>query len=245
MNPIFPQGASMADVLVLQHVECEGLGSIQSALERAGLHSEHVPIFRGATIPSDLSQHRALVVMGGPMSVYEQERYSHLADELRLLRKAVDAGQPVLGICLGSQLLAAALGGTVTSSRPKEIGWYDVRLSAAAAADPLFSGLPRELTAFHWHGDQFSLPPGAVLLASSAVTPHQAFRYGRSAYGLLFHLEVTQSAIETMLNIFADEVRAEEIDVQAILSSKGNLVELERIGSTVFDRWASLVKACG
>lgn len=233
----------MADVLVLQHVECEGLGSIQSALDRAGLSTETVPIFRGAAIPSDLNEHRGLIVMGGPMSVYEQDRYSHIRDELRLIGTAVAANKPVLGVCLGSQLLAAALGGTVTSNRPKEIGWYEVRLTAAAASDALFAGLPQELVPFHWHGDIFSLPPGAVSLAASALTPHQAFRYGRSAYGLLFHMEVTQPAIRTMLDTFADEVRTEGIDAQSILrNAGGNLAKLDPVGSRVFDRWAGLLK---
>src|SRR5262245_60130725 len=113
----------MADVLVLQHAVCEGLGSIRRTLNNAGLIAKHVRVFEGEAVPVDLGTAHALIIMGGPMSVYEQELYPFLQDELRLLERAVGANKPVLGVCLGSQLLAAMLGARVTKGEQAEIGW--------------------------------------------------------------------------------------------------------------------------
>ena len=128
--------------------------------------------------------------MGGPMGAYEDDAHPWLADEKRLLREAVEAGHPVWGVCLGAQLLAAALGAHVYPGAEAEVGLLDVELTPAAADDPVFSVLPPTFPALQWHGDTFDLPPGATLLASSPAYANQAFVYGR-AYALQFHLEVS------------------------------------------------------
>src|SRR5581483_10588698 len=128
-----------------------------------------------------------------------------------------EAEKPVLGVCLGSQLLAAALGSNVRPSGRQEIGWYQVALSVEPKDDSLFSDAPPMFQAFHWHGDIFDLPAGAVPLASSRMTPLQAFRYGNNAYGLLFHMEVTPEIAGSMVKGFSDELAREGIDPQTII----------------------------
>lgn len=149
----------MREVLVLQHVACEGPSAIGDALQRRGVPLRIVHAYAGEPIPATLAAEGALVVMGGPMGVYDADRYPHLRDELRLIEDALRRGRPVLGVCLGSQLLATALGARVYPSGGKEIGWYRVDLTDAATSDGLFHGVPRCFTALHWHGDVSTCRP--------------------------------------------------------------------------------------
>src|SRR5262247_282272 len=165
---------SKATACILQHVACETAAAIGDALQRQGIAQRVVRIFAGEPVPRELTDD-ALVVMGGPMGVYESDRYPHLLDELRLIEDALRRERPLIGVCLGSQLVAAALGARVYPGGFKEIGWYPVELSTAAQDDPLFGDVPRRFTPLVWHGDVFDLPRGAVSLASSALTAHQAF----------------------------------------------------------------------
>ena len=138
--------------------------------------------------------------------------------------------------------MAAALGAPVTKGARKEIGWYPVRLAAAAAEDRLWSGAPREFMALHWHGDVFELPSGAIKLASSELTSHQAFRYGKFAYGLLFHLEMTAAMIEDLAAAFGDELREAGGEPSGLAAQSAiHCDKAEEIGASVFGRWARLV----
>jgi len=176
------------------------------------------------------------------MSVYDRDRHPFLRDEIRLIEEALKGEIPVLGVCLGSQLLAAALGAPVTPGGRKEIGWYRVDLTPEGRNDPLWAGLEPSFTAYHWHGDIFTLPAGTVSLASSDQTSHQAFRYGRSAYGVLFHMEVTETMIRDMVDTFREELRQAELDGARIVEQAGrHLPRLRKIGGTVFSRWAARV----
>jgi GMP synthase (glutamine-hydrolysing) len=232
----------MSKIWILQHTACETLGTIADALEAEALAWQYVRVFEGKPVPAEIGDAGGLIVMGGPMGVYEQDRYPHLKDELRLIESALKAGKPLLGVCLGSQLLAAVLGANVTKGVRKEIGWYPIRLSQTASEDRLWSGLGRDLTVLHWHGDVFDLPAGAVNLASSELTAHQAFRYGNSAYGLLFHLEMTAEMAAGMAAEFGDELREAGGDASRLeAQSAVNCGRLEAIGETVFSRWARLV----
>jgi GMP synthase (glutamine-hydrolysing) len=229
------------EVIVLQHVACEHLGSIAEALASEQLQPRYVRVDLGESVPATLGDAAGLIVMGGPMSVYEQDRLPHLRDELRLLESALREDRPILGVCLGSQLLAAALGAKVYPGVRKEIGWYDVSLTPAATHDALWNAAPAIFPAFHWHGDQFDLPTDATWLASSAITPHQAFRYGSNAYGILFHMEVQTELVEAMLRSFADEVQAcggSEITIRS--ETTKYLPSLHTIGQTIYRRWAKL-----
>lgn len=233
-----------AEIIVLQHAACEALGTIEEALRAKGLRTRFVRPFAGEPIPDEVHDAKGLIVMGGPMGVYEQERYPYLRDELRLIERTVTANKPVLGVCLGSQLLAHALGGKVSKRTQKEIGWYPVRLTDEAVIDPLWADVPREFAAFHWHGDVFSLPPGATPLASSALTEQQAFRYGTKAYGLLFHLEVTEPLIDGMVRTFREELEETGIDSEAILlRTREHLPTLQAVGALVFNHWTRMVES--
>ena len=233
-----------AEIIVLQHAACEALGTIEWALQSKRLRIRYVRPFSDEPIPDEINDAKGLIVMGGPMGVYEQEQYPYLRDELRLIERTVSANKPLLGVCLGSQLLAHALGGKVSKRTQKEIGWYPVRLTDEAVIDPLWAGVPREFTAFHWHGDVFSLPLGTTPLASSALTEQQAFRYGAKAYGLLFHLEVTRSHIDGMVGTFRQELEEAGIASKAIVQQTSeHLPSLQAVGTMVFEHWTRMVES--
>jgi GMP synthase (glutamine-hydrolysing) len=230
-------------ICVIQHVACETPGIIADALKSRGLELRFARPFRGERIPRRIGDYAGLLVMGGPMGVYEQTRHPFLRQEIRLIQDALSERRPILGICLGSQLLAAALDARVTRGKQKEIGWHPLTLGRAAARDALWRGLPESFVAYHWHGDVFELPRGATPLAWSKLTEHQAFRFGDSAYGLLFHLEVTEQIIRRMTRTFLGELREAGLNERQVLDGVAeHLPGLHTIGRAVFARWAALVK---
>jgi GMP synthase (glutamine-hydrolysing) len=229
-------------VSIIQHAACEPPGLIADVLEARDIGVRIVRPFEGEPVPRCVDRYDGFVLMGGPMGVGDQDRYSFLKDELALLRDAVLAEKPVLGVCLGSQLLAAALGARVARGPRKEIGWFPVTLTPAAAQSDSWRSVPPRFTALHWHGDSFALPDGCVPLASSELTPHQAFAYGPAVLGVLFHLETTWTLVAGMVANFTDELRDAEVDGRQILAQASRfLPELDTIGRTVFGGWASVV----
>jgi len=229
-------------VYVLQHIHCEPLGTIADALEPKGISAHYLRSYAGEPVPREMADAAGLIIMGGPMGVYEQDLYPYLRDEMRLIEDALRQAKPVLGVCLGSQLLAAALGAEVKKNTAKEIGWYPVTLTDTARQDRLWKGVEPSFAAFHWHGDIFDLPQGAASLASSMLTPCQAYRYGSNAYGLLFHMEVTREQIALMVDTFQDELQTAGIDGRALVAqSDRHLAEMQKIGATFYQRWAGLV----
>ena len=177
----------MSTLLVLQHIACEPPAAYEDELTERGLELMRVELHRRDPLP-DWRDFAGTVVMGGPMGAYEHDAHPWLRAE-KALREAIDGGHPVWGVCLGAQLVAAALGPDVHPGPDPEVGLLEVELAPGAAADPVFGGLPERFITLQWHGDTFDLPPGATLLAGSAAYPHQAFVSDR-AYGLQFHLEV-------------------------------------------------------
>lgn len=181
----------------LQHVPFEGLGNIASWVRQRGHSLSVTHLFQNAALP-DPAAIDGLVVMGGPMSVNQEGKFSWLAAEKEFLSKYVALKKPVLGICLGSQLLAEVLGAAVYPNRYKEIGWFPIELNQAARQSPFFHNCPHRLRVFHWHGDTYDLPDGARLLASSQACRHQAFVCDDFLVGLQFHLEVTPESIASL-----------------------------------------------
>jgi GMP synthase (glutamine-hydrolysing) len=233
---------TVQNVWVLQHTSCENLGSIEDVLRAHQIGFQYIQTHVGEPVPREIADNAGLIVMGGPMGVYEQAAYPFLRDEMRLIESALVLGRPVLGICLGSQLLAATLGAEVTKGQKKELGWHEVTLSKSASDDALFKGVAPKFWPFHWHGDIFPLPKDSVSLASSELTNCQAFRHGANAYGLLFHLEVTEPQIGRMLIDFADELRqAGGRPSQINEETPRRLPAVQAIARDVFSRWASLV----
>ena len=225
----------MSRVVVIQHEPGEGAGTLAPLLGDAQV----VRTFAGDPVPGEAE---SLVVLGGGMGVRDQERLPHLRDEIALLRKCVEQGRPVLGICLGSQLLAAALGAPVERAPGQEIGFYRVRLGPAARDDQLLAGAPDDFVAFHWHGDKFALPDGAVPLARSTMTPLQGFRFGKRAWGMQFHLEIDAQTLRAMVDSGGDELAEAGVDPELLLAQAGReLPRLLPVASGIFCRWVKLL----
>lgn len=190
------------NVLIIKNIFSEGPGTIADHLNAEKIPYSIIDLGIGDAVPPlDFFTH--LLIMGGPMAVYEMHRYAYLINESLLIGAAIKANKHVMGVCLGAQLLAHVLGARVYPGAKKEIGWYEVSLTPEGMNDPLMSGLalPGRSVAqvFQLHGDTFDLPGGAVRLASSDLYPNQAFRYGDRVYGLQFHIEVTPAIVHDWL----------------------------------------------
>lgn len=183
-------------ILIIKHIDIEGPGTFGDFLIQKGEPFRIVELGAGERLPADLKGVKAVVVLGGPMNVYEEDKYPFLKEENSFIQRVLDAEISYFGICLGSQLLAKAAGGRVVRSPVKEIGWYNVRLTADGKKDPLFKGFREDEEIYHWHGDMFEIPQSGELLAGGTGCPNQAFRVGKNAYGIQFHVEVTDKSIK-------------------------------------------------
>lgn len=227
-------------IIAVQHLASDTLGAVGDALNAGGVGVEFVRTYEGQSVPKELGDAAGLVVLGGTMSATDSSVRPHLRDELRLITAALDAGAPVLGVCLGCQLLAKALGRDSRDGDQMEVGFCPVRLAPAAAADPLWSDAAQEFVAFHWHGDTFDLPAGAELLASSDLYAHQAFRHGSNAYGVQFHLEMTSDKLADLVRSLPDKLAKANRDGATLLDQSGRyLPESRRVAQGVFGRWVA------
>ena len=189
----------MKRLLVFQHVPHEILGTFNPLLKEAGFRIRYINFGRTPEAEPNVEKYDGLIILGGPMCVDQTDSHPHLLTEIKAIETAISNNMPVLGICLGAQLIATALGARVQRNPVKEIGWYDVTPSDAGTKDPLFSRFKGTEKIFQWHGDTFDIPHGAEHLASSPECPNQAFRYGERTYGLQFHLEVDEPLIQRWL----------------------------------------------
>jgi len=194
-------------VLIIQHVSQEGPGLIAEIFSKKGWKLDiRVMNQPEAILPKTVADYNAVIILGGPMGAYEEEKYPYLYQEQELIRDAIARRIPVLGICLGGQLIARALGATVKPNSIKEIGWYKIHLTEAGKRTLLFDDLPEEFWAFQWHGDTFELPEVAVLLAEGETCTNQAFAYKDCAWALQFHPEVTPIIVSYWTEIYKKEL---------------------------------------
>jgi len=241
----------MRPVLVLRHIDCEGPGHLARVLERHGVPWRLVAVDEGEAVPADAAAASGLVLMGGPMSANDPLPW--IEEELALIRAAREAGVPVLGHCLGGQLIARALGGRVCPNRVKEIGWHEVERTEEAGPDPgrdpawaqelaaWREALPERFHAFHWHGEAFDPPPGAVRLLASRWCPQQAFVLPGGILGLQCHLEMTAELVRQWARRYAHEIREPSLSVQDEATMLQDLdmrvAALQAVADRLYARW--------
>jgi GMP synthase (glutamine-hydrolysing) len=238
----------MRKLLVCQHVPHEILGTLNPLLKRAGFRIRYVNFGRHPDAQPSLEGYHGLLVLGGPMSAYDDHRFPHLITEMKLIEDAMKRSLPVLGICLGAQLIARTLGARVYPNAIKEIGWYDVNPSEHAQGDPLFAEFRENEKLFQWHGDTFDIPRSAAHLAWSRSCANQAFRYESNVYAFQFHLEVDEPTILRWLKV--PDNRKEicslhgDIDPDQIHAETANHIErLHELSDHVFSEFIKLFGA--
>nr|PZN69674.1 MAG: hypothetical protein DIU62_01985 [Pseudomonadota bacterium] len=236
----------MSRLLVFQHVAAEPLGTLDALIRARGHRIRFVNFHRHPDAQPNVDRYRGLVVLGGPMNVDEQHRHPHLKTELKAIEAALKQGKPVLGICLGAQLLAHVLGAPVRKHDQHEIGWYDLQTTEAGRTDPVLGVLGERAPVFQWHGRTFDLPSGAVHLARTETCEHQAFRFDRAAYGFQFHLEADEAMIGRWLTIpsYREELEAAGLghDAETIRAATGELIQrMKPLAGTVFNGFLDLV----
>jgi GMP synthase-like glutamine amidotransferase len=233
--------------LVLQHIACEPPGAFADVMRDRGWSTVTCEIDETGSAPA-AADFDAIVAMGGPMSVNDEQELPWLADEKRLIGDAVRAGTPYFGACLGVQLLAASLGARVYAGSTPEVGILPVELTDAGRVDPVLGGLEGQILTLQWHGDTFDLPLDGVLLAGSEAYPHQAFRYGQYAYGIQFHIEVSAEMAEEWARVPAyarsleDTVGLHALDdmISALRDERGTRMQQHARG--LFARWCALAE---
>ena len=235
----------MKRLLVFQHVPHEILGTFNPLLKAAGFRIRYVNFGRTPDEVPNIEKYDGLIILGGPMCVDQTDSHPHLLTEIDAIKQAMERQMPVLGICLGAQLIATALGAKVSKNPVKEIGWYDVRPTKAGEQDPLFSCFNGTEKIFQWHGDTFDIPHGAVHLATSPECANQAFRYGERTYGLQFHLEVDKALIQrwlkTPVHIREMENEGGHISIDNILTDTGlQMQRSTQLGNQLFSEYIRL-----
>jgi GMP synthase-like glutamine amidotransferase len=208
-------------ILIVKHAVQEGPGLIGDILRSDEWELEAIELEKGDALPENLRGVAAVIALGGPMNVYEVEKFPFLDDEERLIRKAIVEEIPFLGICLGAQLLAKTCGVKVYKSPEKEIGWYKVKTTRGGKQDMLFRNVPERLAVFQWHEDTFEIPDGSTLLAIGKPCKNQAFKIGSNAYGLQFHIEATPDMVRRWME--------NESDRNAAQRTLSDMVKLEKV----------------
>jgi GMP synthase-like glutamine amidotransferase len=219
----------------LQHELFEGLANIKVWAKDRGHSISRTLLFNNEELP-DISDFDWLIIMGGSMNIYEEEKYPWLSEEKNFIAEAIANKKIVLGVCLGSQLIADILGGRVTKNKYKEIGWFPVTLTREATSSPIFRTLTNKFCAFYWHGDTFKIPPGVARIAESEGCTNQAFEYGR-VIGLQFHLEYSIESINLMLQNCGDEIVDGKFiqKPDEIVSQISNVHKIKEILNTLLD----------
>ncbi|HTY44675.1 MAG TPA: type 1 glutamine amidotransferase [Patescibacteria group bacterium] len=229
------------EVLIIQHIDIEGPGSIEEFFQNTAWTLRVINAWEERQFPSRPEAVDAIISLGGPMNAYEEDAHPFLRQEDAFLKRAVTAEIPILGICLGGQLLAKACGARITKLPSPEIGWYTADLTVEGAKDPLFEGLGPQLKVFQWHQDAFGIPQGGLCLAATGTCPHQAFRFGRNAYGIQFHIEVTPEMIDAWIRAYLESAR---LDAKSMLiEAYRQKAAYSRQAQCIYLNFARLIKA--
>lgn len=224
-------------VLFVQNITLEGPGFLREYLEKRNLSYEIVDLYGGQSLPAEVGQYGAVVVLGGPMNVYEETRYPYLAAEKAFIQSCIESQTPLLGICLGAQLLASVLGARVRKNEIPEIGWMDVELTPEGEKSLLFEGIDTRFCVFQWHGDTFAIPSQGVCLARSILCAHQAFSYAGRFFGVQFHLEIDVQTARSWAQAYVGDLANEEKEpAQALIDypDEANAYEARRNAEKVF-----------
>ena len=228
----------MKPFLIIQNDAHEGAGQLLALIHQRQLMSRTMlgwDVDYNNIQPNDYC---ALVILGGAQGVYEIDKYPYLQDEINLTNAFIAADKPVIGLCLGAQIIATALGGEVLQNKQKEIGWFDINLSEGAMYDDLMMMHPQITKAYHFHGDYFRLPPECVSLAKSELTECQLFRYRNNVYGFQFHAEVDQDLIEVMCRTNADYMQINGYDADKVIKeSKTQIINYQLRCSSILNKW--------
>jgi GMP synthase (glutamine-hydrolysing) len=230
-------------VLVIENYIGTPLGLVRQALADAGAEIDLRLAWQGAAVPESHEGYDGLVVLGGEQSALDDADHPHLPHVVALTRAFGDADKAVLGICLGAQLVARGAGATNILGRPVEFGWHEVRPTASGRRDPLIAALGEGAPVFHWHLDTFTLPPGALHLATSAQTEFQAFRLGRATYGIQFHFEADQALVERWSEEFAEVISAYAPDWpdRRLKDAARHGAKADATGAAIARAWVGLI----
>jgi len=232
-------------ILFIKHIDIEGPETLGEFFKAHGFSSRVIDLSKEEKLPSDLSDIDAVVCLGGPMNVDEEDKYPFLKEENIFIKKILKEEIPFLGICLGSQLLAKAAGAKVSQNPVKEIGWYKINLTPDGKKDLLFEGIPEEVEVYQWHGDTFAIPNEGKWLASSKLCAHQALKIGPCAYGLQFHIEITDKSIrEWSDEYFKDDKKVLNIQKSNMLKQyEQNKKTFHGLAETIFSNFLKLIPA--
>ena len=229
---------------MFQNEKCEHLGVFSKILNENNISYQYIKLYEEEEIPN-LNDYSAIIILGGPMNVYEERKYPFLKKENSSIKEALKINKPMLGICLGAQIIARAAGAKVYPAKRKEIGWFTLNLTTGGIENDVFRGLERQFTVFQWHGDTFDIPSGSIRLAKSNLFPNQAFSIGKTTYALQFHLEVTKKMILEWVNRYEDELVTlkEEVDPDEMLkSSEHHIQPLNNHAFLLFSNFLHLIR---
>jgi GMP synthase-like glutamine amidotransferase len=228
----------MKPILIFRHIECEGPGYFARVLQRHGLTYKIVAVDQGQAIPVSLADAGALVFMGGPMSVNDPDPW--IQDELQLIRQAADDGVPLLGHCLGGQLISKAMGAEVTVNPVREIGWHKVDKIAGAESERWLAGLEFPVELYHWHGETFALPRGVAPLLRSAFCRNQAWAL-RNILALQCHVEMESPMVNEWATLYAREIAEPSLSIQSREQMNENLEtrihNAQRVADVLYTEW--------